>query len=474
MNLKFIKNFSYYTIGNVLPKIFSFFLLPIYTKYLAPSDYGIVNSMDVLSGVLVILFTLSIERSMYRLYYDYKTEKGKRDFLGTMVIAIFLVSTFILILLFIFHQYVENIYKAISFYPYFAFSIISAYFSTFALIPKIYFQVREKANIFLILSLLQFISNVSCVLFFVVYLKQNALGMIKGGFLGSCITLPIYLIISFRIINFRFDLKIFRESLKFSLPMFPVVISGWVLNLSDRIFIERFFSPTEVGIYSLSYKLAGMVMIFVSSLELAFNPVFYRLANSEDQIIAKQKISKLINYYTLTLMLICFSIAFFSREIIYFFIDNRFQEAYKIVPLISLSYFIYVTGGIYNTMIYQKKKTSLVMYATVFSAISSITLNFILIPRLGIYGASISAILAYSIALSIKNFYARRCYYIKINPQIIIWIIAAIIVVASSFVIGSLNPWHLLFIKIIFTSIIILIVFKKNYSKILNLIKNNN
>ena len=87
-----LKNTSIYAIGNIFPRIISFFLLPIFTRYLSPEEYGILNSMNLLGVVLSIFFTMAIERSVFRLYFDYKNEERK-DFLGTIFIS--LVVTFL-------------------------------------------------------------------------------------------------------------------------------------------------------------------------------------------------------------------------------------------------------------------------------------------------------------------------------------------------------------------------------------------
>lgn len=77
-----LKNTAYYTIGNFTSKAVNFLLLPLYTSYLTPDEYGIVNSMEVFSNILLIFFTLGLERAIYRLYHDFKTTKGQKDFLG--------------------------------------------------------------------------------------------------------------------------------------------------------------------------------------------------------------------------------------------------------------------------------------------------------------------------------------------------------------------------------------------------------
>ena len=117
MGSKIIKNTSLYTLGNILPQAAGFILLPIYTRYLTPADYGIVSSMQVLSTILAVFFTLAIDRSIFRLYFDYKIEKAKRDYLGTITISLFFISISVLLLLFIFRGIVGQIFKSIELYP---------------------------------------------------------------------------------------------------------------------------------------------------------------------------------------------------------------------------------------------------------------------------------------------------------------------------------------------------------------------
>ena len=194
-----IKNTTIYTIGNILPQAAGFFLLPIYTKYLTPTDYGIVSSMQVLSTVFILLFTLSIDKSIYRLYFDHNTEKDKRDYLGTISISLFISSVIVLILIFIFKNFITQIYSSIDFYPFYFYAILSAFFSVYSLIPKIYFQVNSKPFPFFILSISQFILNTALVLWLIVFKDEGAAGMLKGNMIGNLILMPVFVYILFKI-----------------------------------------------------------------------------------------------------------------------------------------------------------------------------------------------------------------------------------------------------------------------------------
>ena len=123
-----LKNLSLYALGDIFPKAIGLFLLPIYTRYLSPEDYGLVQSMAVLSWFLIILFTFSFDRSLSRLYFDCKTEKDKKDLLGTIFYFIFIISTFLLCLLFVLQTWMDLIFTSIDFYPYFVYTIFTSYF----------------------------------------------------------------------------------------------------------------------------------------------------------------------------------------------------------------------------------------------------------------------------------------------------------------------------------------------------------
>ena len=143
---KIINNSIYYTVGNILPQAIGFILLPIYTKYLTPEDFGIVSSMQVLNVILTLLFTLAIDRSVYRLYFDYSNDKDKRDFIGTITISIFFISTTVLFIIFISNNLISQIYSSIDFYPFYVYVVLTAFFSVFSIIPQIYFQIKGKAG----------------------------------------------------------------------------------------------------------------------------------------------------------------------------------------------------------------------------------------------------------------------------------------------------------------------------------------
>ncbi|MGB3776646.1 MAG: oligosaccharide flippase family protein, partial [Leeuwenhoekiella sp.] len=171
---KLLKNTLYYSIGNFVTKALSFLLLPLYLKYLTPDDYGIVNSMQVFSGIILIFLTFGLERSIYRLFFDYKTTGEKKDFLGTVALSILGIALLVCTVLFLLYRPLGSIYKSIPFSPYYTYAIITAFFATFELVPLISFQVKQQANKYLLFSLLLLATKVLPVIWFVVFQEEGA------------------------------------------------------------------------------------------------------------------------------------------------------------------------------------------------------------------------------------------------------------------------------------------------------------
>lgn len=217
-----IKNTFFYSAGNLLSKTVNFLLLPIYTSFLSPSEFGIVSSMEVFSTILLIFFTLGLERAIYRLYFDYQNTRDQELFLGTVFISIIGLSLMAVGILFLFRTYVGRLFESIEFSPYYVYAILTAFFMTFELVPRISLQVREMGKQYFLLSGFILVFRVVPVVYQVVFLENGALGMLKGAALGNGATLLFLIPIAINSVNFRFSFQTFKKTLKYSLPLVPV------------------------------------------------------------------------------------------------------------------------------------------------------------------------------------------------------------------------------------------------------------
>jgi|APSaa5957512576_1039674.scaffolds.fasta_scaffold68421_2 O-antigen/teichoic acid export membrane protein len=94
MSEKVFKNASHYILASLLPIAVSVLMLPIYTLYLSPTDYGILALVLSLQAFLPILMTLQIQGSIPRFYFEYCDDKAKlKVFISTILLFVVILST---------------------------------------------------------------------------------------------------------------------------------------------------------------------------------------------------------------------------------------------------------------------------------------------------------------------------------------------------------------------------------------------
>ena len=210
-------------------------------------------------------------------------------------------------------------------------------------------MVQQKAKSYVILTTSEFILRNIFILILVVFMSKGIEGYLNGQIIGSLILLPIILYLVKSQINFVFVKDHIVSALKYSIPMIPTFISVWVIASIDRIFIERFLDTSQVGIYSLGYKIAMLVSVVSSSMYKAYSPYYFEMATTKFKI--KDVLPQLKITNTIYLILVIFtsaSIGLFSKDIIELFLINKYYESYLIIIIISFAAAVSSFGGIFN------------------------------------------------------------------------------------------------------------------------------
>lgn len=457
---KFYQNTILYFLGNFLPVAGQFFLLPIYTSHLTPEDYGITNSISAFSSLFSLVITISLGRSIYRLYYDFKTENDKRDFLGTINIGIFFIATIGVLLAFLFHDLLGSIFKSIEFYPYIFLAVLTCYLTVFENVPKTVFVVKEKAKYHFILGLIQFLLNNAFIVYLVVFNEYGAKGYLIGLLAGSLTSLPLYLIISFKNSNFVFKKGIFKSAFFYSLPLLPSQLAVWVMTLSNRVFLDYYQDMRSVGLFSLGYKIASLGLYISDAFKKAYDPVFFKIANEKEETKAKGELMLYNNVYLIGILIITFAVVLISKEVLVLFFESAYQVAYTVIPIISLSYFLDKMHGITNLSFYQLKKTKELMYLTIAMAGMSILLNFVFIPQYGELGAAYSMLFTSVLMFFIKYNLSKKYFFIKINLKLIgillIVMISSIYLIDFYFNLAAISIFLSIALKFVLISMLII------------------
>jgi len=383
------KNSITYTFFNVLQKAISFFLLPLYTIYLTPSDYGIINVLTSATALLSFFYTFSIQAASARFHYKYRRNINLvKKIWGCNLIFIIINSIIWMILSILFYNYtlIHLIGKDISFTPYVLICFINCAIAPIFQYYQVYLQTTQKAKHFALNGFVNFIVVVFLNITFVVFLKMKALGILYAMLITTIIFSLYSLWYLRKEVILIYSNKILKKSLSYSIPLLPHTLSGWLNGMLDRIFINRIINLTSVGLYSISYQFGFLVNMIAFGVNQAYSPWFFKNHNSAEGI---KKIQLISDICIAIICIIGFFIAIFSKEILFLMTDVKYHSAWPaIVILVYANLFDSIYYFYVSTLFLEK--TKILSVISISCALLNCFLNILLISYYGYIGAAIS------------------------------------------------------------------------------------
>jgi len=419
---KIITSTFIYTGTNLITALSAFILLPIYTSYLSNEEFGIISAMQTLAAIFTILMTLAVEQSIFRLYHDFESNEKKKIFLGSIFTSILIIGVIVIILSFIGSDYISLIFPSVNFYNYYVYTILYAFTTGIFIFLKNIQQLNLKAGSFALLSLSNFFLIAFFTLYYLILKNEGAEGYVKAMLWGSLFSIVPALWLSKKYFYFNINWLYLKQSIKYSAPMLPSLLSAWVLNLSDRIFIDNNLSQSELGIYSLAFRISSIILLASAAFYTAYTPVFFDQATNRPEKEAKSFLSNANSIIISFIGMVSLVIFLFSKELLILFFEPRYFSSEPLIRMFCFSFFISQITGLLNLMFYQRKNTGLVTLSILISAIFNIFLNALLIPRFGLEAAVIVNILSNIINFLILLYYSnsKYSYYIKFPSKILI------------------------------------------------------
>ena len=403
---RLIKHMSIYGLGGILSKSINFLLLPLYTRVLAPSDYGALELVYMVGYFIAILYGLMIGSGYIRFYFDSHEEKKRKLYLGSSFWFTFVNSV---IFVWISFAYADDIAHLIFKFDNGALFVKLISIATLINANKQIFynhlQINENSAIYISINIFSLILTLGLTIFFVAFLKWGVQGVLYAQIYGFSAEFIILAAILFRRSLFCFSVSAAKEMLVYSIPLIPIQISAFFINLSDRFFLQSFRTLDEVGLYALGYKFASILPLFAIQPLRAFTPYIFSLIHTPD--VCKKTLADFTRYYLAGLLFIALAISLYSREIIMIMSSEGFYASWSVVFLLSISLVFYGVLNICSYAIEIVKKNWISGLFWALAAVISVSMNFILVPLLGMYGSALSSIISYSIML--------LCYFIAVS-----------------------------------------------------------
>jgi O-antigen/teichoic acid export membrane protein len=205
--------------------------------------------------------------------------------------------------------------------------------------------------------------------------------------------------------------------LSFSTPLLLTSISGIILNITDRFTLRFISGMSDVGVYSLGFKLANTLRVFIiGSVNLALQPMIFKMMNDPDN---KRFYSKTMTYFTYGLMFFVLFFALYAPEIIKVISKQNmdYWAAYQIVPVLSFSMLFSMFRDVSYTGLNLMKKTKIIAVLIIISAVLNIFLNVLFIPRWDFHGAAAATTLSQLFYFAMVFRFAQKHYPIPYETK---------------------------------------------------------
>ncbi len=461
------KNISIYSIGDLLHKSIQFLLLPLYTNVLSPGDYGELELVYIIGSILVIVNGLLIQNAYSRFYFDSDNLEIRKKIFGTCIIFILFTSIIGLIVCFnLASQLSHFVFGDFNKMIYIKLICVSTIIGSICSLFSKNIIIRKKSIRFVTINIIDTIITLSVTIYFVLVAKTGVVGILQAQIIGRMTRLLMLFISTYSEIGFTFSISILNKMIYFSIFMIPSEVSSLIAYMSNRIFIKDYADLTQVGIFSLGYKIASITPILITGpVRRAFKPHIFSLIDNEKKL--KREFSNFVRIYGIVVISFIFLLSIFAKEIIVLMADESYLTSYKIVFPLSIGYIFIGLSGLINTGLAVKKKTWVFGLAWIVCAIINLILNYILVPLYGIMGASIATIVSFLSVLIIYSYYLEKIYPISIAYIKLLYLLIVVIIL---YYISNLyfvnNILLTIFFKLFLVSLYGLFIFKANFLKI--------
>ncbi len=405
-----VKHIVIYSLGNVSSKLIGFILLPLYTSYLTVGEYGTLAIIEVTGLLITALFGLKLSTAMMR----WCSAGEKSNKIGSIVFTILIVTlALVLILNLILQplstQFSNLLFNTSEYKDYFHILFLLVSFEILNILIYDLVRLKGKPGFYVLISISKFTTILLLNIFFVKYQGLGVKGIILSQLLGNI----LMTLLTFKFLIKNIKPEFIREEIipmaKYGFPLVFSALSMLLVTMGDRYLLKYLKDLSDVGIYTLGYKIATVInLLIIQSFQTGFLPIAYK---KYEQANSARFFSKTLTYYTFILILTGLAISLFSKEIIELLArDKDYLLAYTIVPFITLSFVFKGIQYVFSLSLHFVKKTKFNAYIVILTAIFNIGLNFLLIPKFGIYGAAVSSVMSWLFMVSFFRIYARKFY----------------------------------------------------------------
>lgn len=410
----FIKNSFIYTIATVLTRGIAIFLVPIYTRYLTPAEYGIIDYFMILASIINLTIALEISQAVARYYQDAVGMKEKRSYVATAFLFTIFVYVLYFLISFIFSNEFAYLFlddENMSILFIIASGAIATNGIFYFVQNQLKWQIQAKDSVIVSIVNIIVLASVAIYLLVIVGLKVESIfiAQIIANILASI--LGVYM--ARKSYGFLFVYEKFKEMISFSYPLVFSGVAVFIAVFIDRIAIKDLLGLDELGIYGVAYRFAAVASLVMIGFQSSLTPLVYKHYKEPN---TPKDISKIFNIFSIFALFVVAGSILFAKEMVILFTTEAFYSSHSLIAILVLVVF-FSNMYIFAPGIGIAKKTKLTAMITIISAILNTILNYTLIPIFGLNGAAYASLISAIVAFFMYLLIAYKYYPIPYKTK---------------------------------------------------------
>ncbi len=394
-----------YTASSVLSKLIAVALLPVYTRYLTPADYG---AAEVLFAAVVsasIVVRLGAIEALLRFYYQADEDAGR--VVSTSFATLFWAATAGAIIALPFAGPISDALLKTHDPGLVRIAIGGLWVLTLFEFLLTLFRLEERARAYFTTTIANVMLTIPVTVVLVVGYDEGARGLLIGSYATGAAFVLGLIAVHRRRLSLRVDRPLLGRLMRFGFPTMPAELSLYSLNFIDRLILVRYAGLAEAGLYSLAVKFAQAVNVLVRGFQLAWPPLAYSIRDDDE---ARRAYALIVTWFVAGCTFMVTGMWLLSRWIVRALAAPDFFGSYKAIGLISTGVTLYALYMVLVVILGRSGRTGFNFPATGAATVANVALNLALVPPLGIVGAGLALVASYVVVLVLMYAFTQRLF----------------------------------------------------------------
>ncbi len=427
---KLVSQTAIFGLSSIFGRFLNYLLVPLYTYFFSAAEYGVVSEFYAYAGFFSVFLLFGFETGYFRFRNKEQPEQDRAY--STALIFIVLINVLFISVIALIQQPLSDALQYAEHPEYVLSFALILMLDAIAALPFAKLRAENKALRFASIKIIEILIAVILSLFFIVYCPkayaQNpqswlawiyypafGVGYIFVANLLASLGKFLLLAPQFKSMGWRFDWVLFKQMLRYSLPMVVIGFAGIINEMLDRVLLKHLLpydNQTKLqmlGIYSACYKLSILMSLFIQAFRYAAEPFFFSYSDQND---AKSIYATVLNFFVIFCVFIFLLVTLFL-DFFKYFVGEEFRVGLDVVPILLMANLFL---GIYvNLSIWYKltDHTLLGALVSVAGAALTIFLNIQWIPAFGYIGSAWATLACYSGMAIVSYLLGQRFYPVK-------------------------------------------------------------